>query len=402
MQMRAILLMLIVAGSNALRVHSSDTPELVQAAVHAQGAPANLPPSPHKLMIDADMDVDDMWTIALALSDPRIDVVGITVSPGWSHQWAGVPNAQRLVEAFALNPATVPVAYGTTTKTQLVATVPTNLPPGKFLGGIDHYLTKSVPLPAADRPPSSFDAHQLILQTMRGLAANETLDLVVTGSFSNLALAMNTDPGTFLSKVGTVYFSGALVEPATNKPYIEQKNFSPEDHRYGSNAFPHTDRTPGTSWNVFLDPISASQIFSSGVKIVASTWDSQNVLHISEEDPNAIPSECRGTERADFAANFTLMFAPATGQKLSHLRYWDPSTFLTATQAIFGMQDGENPICKDWKDLNLRIELEQADGTYGWVKEGPNGSPVRACMHADLQVVLPIYWKSMACGVMQK
>ena len=86
MQMRAILLMLIVAGSNALRVHSSDTPELVQAAVHAQGAPANLPPSPHKLMIDADMDVDDMWTIALALSDPRIDVVGITVSPGWSHR----------------------------------------------------------------------------------------------------------------------------------------------------------------------------------------------------------------------------------------------------------------------------------------------------------------------------
>ena len=154
---------------------------------------------------------------------------------------------------------------------------------------------------------------------------------------------------------------GALVEPATNKLCIEENNFGTEDHRFGSNAFPHTDQTPGTSWNAFLDPISASQIFSSGVKIVASTWDSQNVLHISEEDPNAIPSECRGTERADFAASFTLMFAPATGQKLSHLRYWDPSTFLTATQAIFGMQDGEKPICKEWKDLNLRVELDQVD-----------------------------------------
>ena len=40
--------------------------------------------------------------------------------------------------------------------------------------------------------------------------------------------------------------------------------------------------------------------------------------------------------------------------------------------------------------------------TFGWVKESPNGSPVRACMHADLQAVLPIYWKSVASGVTQK
>ena len=354
-----------------------------------------------KLIVDADMDVDDMWAIALALSEPRFDVVGITVSPGWAHQWSGVPNAQRLVEAFARNPAAVPVAYGAPSQTQLVESVPTNLPPDQFLDPIDDYLTKSAPLPASGRPPSPFKAHQLIIQRMKELPAGETLDLVVTGSFTNLAMAMSTDPNTFLNKVGTVFFAGAPlldIERVYERP--------PEEFRtdnWRSNSFPHTGWVPkGSCWNIFLDPISASQILSSGVKLVAMTQDAQDSLRISSEDPDNIPLPCQGTERADFAGNFTLRFGPDTGQTYADLRYWDPSALLVANEVIFGVPDGQNPICTEWKDMNLRVELDQADGKYSWMVDSPeHGSPVRACVVADSKAFLPVYWKTMACGVMR-
>ena len=123
---------------------------------------------------------------------------------------------------------------------------------------------------------------------------------------------------------------GALVEPATNKLCIEENNFGTEDRRFGSNAFPHTDQAPGTSWNAFLDPISASQIFSSGVKILASTWDSQNVLHISEEDARIQPPCLRivpGHRACGLCSELHAHVCACHGQTLSKLRYWEPSTF---------------------------------------------------------------------------
>jgi len=360
------------------------------------------PPTAPKLIVDADMDVDDMWAIVLALSDPRFDVVGITVSPGWAHQWSGVPNAQRLVEAFARDPAAVPVAYGAPSQTQLVESVPTNLPPNKFLDPIDNYLINSVQLPASGRPPSSFKAHQLIIQRMKKLAVGETLDFLVTGSFSNLAMAMNADPDTFLNKIGTIFFAGAPLLDIENvyekpPPHFQTPN-------YHNNSFPHTGWVPkGSCWNIFLDPISASQVLSSGVKLVAMSLDAQDSLHISKEDQDNIPLECQGTERADFAEKFTLQFGPDTKQTYADLRYWDPSAFLVAKEAIFGVPNGQHPICTEWKDLNLRVELDQAGGNYSWmVESAAHGSPVRACVAADRKAFLPAYWKEMACGVMRK
>ena len=35
------------------------------------------------------------------------------------------------------------------------------------------------------------------------------------------------------------------------------------------------------------------------------------------------------------------------------------------------MPNGKHPICKEWKDLNLRVELEKAGGNYSWMVEAP-------------------------------
>ena len=185
---------------------------------------------------------------------------------------------------------------------------------------------------------------------------------------------------------------GALVEPATNKLCIEENNFGTEDRRFGSNAFPHTDQAPGTSWNAFLDPISASQIFSSGVKIVASTWDSQNVLHISEEDPTAVPSDRAGAPSVRVPRADALKVALLGPFDVLNGHASDPRLAGRGETHLQGVEGSESP-CR---------ARPGGHSTFGWVKESPDGSPVRACMHADLQAVLPIYWKSVASGVTQK
>ena len=136
-----------------------------------------------------------------------------------------------------------------------------------------------------------------------------------------------------------------------------------------------------------------------------ATGSAVTVVRVRQYTPDKdnIPLERQGTERADFAGNFTLKFGPETKQTYADLRYWDPSAFLVAKEAIFGVPNGQHPICTEWKDLNLRVELDQARGNYSWMVESPaHGSPVRACVAADRKAFLPAYWKEMACGVMRK
>ena len=76
--------------------------------------------------------------------------------------------------------------------------------------------------------------------------------------------------------------------------------------------------------------------------------------------------------------------------------------YLWPNEVIFGVPNGQNPICTEWKDLNLRVELDQAGGKYSWMVDSPkHGSPVRACVVADSKAFLPVYWKTLACGVMR-
>ena len=104
-----------------------------------------------------------------------------------------------------------------------------------------------------------------------------------------------------------------------------------------------------------------------------ATGSAVTVVRVRQYTPDKdnIPLECQGTERADFAGNFTLQFGPKTKQTYADLRYWGPSAFLVAKEAIFGVPNGQHPICTEWKDLNLRVELDQAGGNYSWMVEAP-------------------------------
>lgn len=61
-------------------------------------------PSSASLLIDTDADVDDLGAIMYALATKGSEVRAITVTDnGWSDQWAGLVNVQRLMQQFGCN-----------------------------------------------------------------------------------------------------------------------------------------------------------------------------------------------------------------------------------------------------------------------------------------------------------
>ena len=196
---------------------------------------------------------------------------------------------------------------------------------------------------------------------------------------------------------------GALVEPATNKLCIEENNFGTEDHRFGSNAFPHTrtrrQAPPGTPfWT------RSQQARSS--RRASRSWPRRGTRRMSSISRRRIQPPCLWSAGAPSvrtlqrSSRSCLRVPWADALKVALLGPFDvlnghasdPRHAGRGETHLQGVEGSESP-CR---------ARPGGHSTFGWVKESPNGSPVRACMHADLQAVLPIYWKSMACGVMQK
>ena len=140
---------------------------------------------------------------------------------------------------------------------------------------------------------------------------------------------------------------GALVEPATNKLCIEENNFGTEDHRFGSNAFPHTrtrrQAPPGTPfWT------RSQQARSS--RRASRSWPRRGTRRMSSISRRRIQPPCLrivpGTERADFAANFTLMFARATGRRSQSCATGTLRRFERPRKRSSACRTGRNPFAR--------------------------------------------------------
>ena len=143
---------------------------------------------------------------------------------------------------------------------------------------------------------------------------------------------------------------GALVEPATNKLCIEENNFGTEDHRFGSNAFPHTrtrrQAPPGTPfWTRSQQARSSRRASRSWPRRGTRRMSSISRRRMRGSNRRAFGS-CRGTERADFAANFTLMFARATGRRSQSCATGNLRRFERPRKRSSACRTGRNPFAR--------------------------------------------------------
>lgn len=214
------------------------------------------------LILDCDPGVDDGVALLVAFASPELDLIGITTVAGNVGAALTARNA-RIIRRIADRPD-VPVLAGCR---RPMVRVPVEA--GHFHGesGLG-----DLPLPETPDEPGPH-AVNFIVHTLMEREPG-TVDVVVTGPFTNLAMAMILEPAIIGRLRRVVVMGGARSE--------------------GGNI------TASAEYNIFADPHAAHVVFASGAPVVVHGLDSTHQVRATEARIAAI--EALGNPRAAAAA----------------------------------------------------------------------------------------------------
>ena len=207
-----------------------------------------------KLLIDTDCGVDDAVAIALALSHPRLEVLGVTTVNGNVGVRQVTDNVLRLLPF--LGRGDVPVYRG--------ASRPLIAEPHHAVGVHGRNGLGDVELPDAGKEVQAEGAPDGMLRLAR---ANRGLTLVALGPLTNVAIALNLYP-ELEEMLGEIVSMGGAFERGNVSPYAE--------------------------FNYYADPESVQVVLDSRVPLTVVPWDAAvKTAHTEEEIRNLGLGESR-------------------------------------------------------------------------------------------------------------
>ncbi len=188
---------------------------------------------PRTFLIDTDTASDDAVALVMALRAPEVEVAAITVVSGNVPVDQGVKNALYTAELCG---AGVPVYRG--------AERPLERAPvfARFFHGEDGLGDVGYPPPQGSPTPGH--AADALVATVR---ANPGLTLVTLGPLTNVALALERDPGIAGLVARCVVMGGAACTVG--------------------------NVTPAAEFNVFVDPDAARAVFRSKLPVEMVGWE---------------------------------------------------------------------------------------------------------------------------------
>jgi len=149
-----------------------------------------------EVVLDVDVGIDDALMILWLVSEPAVEVVAIGATHGNCTAADSARNALRTLEAVGIH--SVPVALGLESPLHPPHSVPQ-------VHGHDGLGDLGLPAPRG-QVTGEAAPHQLV---RLGRERPGTLDLIAVGSLSNLAAALQLDPGS-LKRYRSVTFLGTL------------------------------------------------------------------------------------------------------------------------------------------------------------------------------------------------
>ena len=237
--------------------------------------------------IDTDTASDDAVALALALTDDRVDIVGIGVVAGNVPLASAVQNALYTREVCGRDD--VPVHVG--------ADRPLVLPLGTAQNVHGHDGMGDIGLELRGREPDAGHAVDALIEASHRHAGE--LTLVTLGPLTNIALAVHRDP-TIVERIPRVVIMGAAADHVGNV-------------------------NPVAEFNMWVDPHAVQVVLDSGLPLEFVGWD------ISRRDAVIVPSladELRaiGTPLAEFCIDIQATVASfcATETKLAGFDLPDP------------------------------------------------------------------------------
>lgn len=190
-----------------------------------------------KIILDCDPGHDDALALMLALANPEIDLLAVTISAGNQTPEKTLNNAMRLLTL--MHHQEIPVAGGNRTPLLKPLETAGNVHGKSGLDGAD--------LPDPDFAVQPLTAIELMAQTLRQSPTPVTL--VVTGPMTNAALFLRVYPELKEKIEQIVYMGGAM----------------------GLGNW-----TPSVEFNIYVDPEAAKIVMNAGIPLVMAPL---NVTH---------------------------------------------------------------------------------------------------------------------------
>ena len=270
--------------------------------------------TPVPLIVDDDGSQDGMTALAYMLQNPKFSVKAITVSQGLGRPQIFGNNVELMLTR--LGKTGIPVGVGR--ETPLAGN---NAFPPEFRDPTDTFWSPFVSLP--DRALETVDrrdAAQLIIDTVKN--SPEPVQILATGSQTNIAEALRRDPTIIDNIAGVHIMGGAVFVPGNLREHLD----------------PILKQNAVSEFNIWVDPQAAKEVFdaaSKGLPVFLTPLDATNQIGFSRADLNAwkatgTPESAIASELLDFAltvvsGNDPLIPNPA----------WDLVAALTLSEPTF-------------------------------------------------------------------
>ena len=190
------------------------------------------------LIVDDDGSPDGTIALLYFLNNPLFDVKAVTISSGEAH-----PDvfAEHILQLLAgMGEAEIPVGAGRATPLE-----GNNAFPEEWRQVSDKFW--DIKLPDATPSLEPVPAADLIVKTIND--STQPVMVFVSGTHTNLAEALRTDPG-IADKIKGVYIMGGSISGPGNI----------------KSDWPSIDNSVA-EWNIWVDPVAAKEVFASGIPL---------------------------------------------------------------------------------------------------------------------------------------
>ncbi|GAA5947975.1 hypothetical protein JCM3765_007051 [Sporobolomyces pararoseus] len=185
-----------------------------------------------KVWLDCDPGRDDLVAILLALHSPQIELVGLSSVHGNSEIEHMTYNCVRVLCSFGTpeQVSRIPVYQGAATPLVQEPKAKSTVHGVDGLGGVEGLLDRSTPI-VAEKFEQALKGNAVlgIAAALQALGPDEKLDLVGTGSLTNIALFAKVFPQLLLDKVERIILMGGA-EGRGNKSPVAESNILCDAH----------------------------------------------------------------------------------------------------------------------------------------------------------------------------
>lgn len=295
------------------------------------------------IIVDDDGSPDGMIALLFFLRSPRVDVRAVTISYGEAHPEIFAPRVAQMLAS--LGRADIPVGYGSDDPL-----VGANAFPDPWRQRSNAFW--GVRLPEVSAAAAPRPAVELIAETIIG--AEKPVTVFVSGSHTNLAEALRKYPAIAGNIRDVVIMGGSIEVPGNiHSAWPELENELAE-------------------WNIWVDPQSASQVFSSGLPLHLVPLDATRHLVWTRKD---LPGwKAGGAPESQLAAALvesTLDYFPPEGVNI-----WD---LVAAVQATYPEACPEDPL-----PLEVVTTTGPEEGRTRVVEQAAN---VAVCLNPDAAMI---------------